>query len=54
MLPPKYSFGIGFYNLSFCRDRRRVESQCGSNCVATEAYGDVVLMFNELSENDMW
>lgn len=53
-LLPKYSFGMGFYSLSFCRDRRRVESQCGPNCVVTEAYGEEVLMFNELSENDMW
>lgn len=52
-LLPKYSFGMGFYNLSFCRDRRVIPSG-SSNCTITETYGEEVLMFNELSENDMW
>ena len=36
-LLPKYSFGKGFYELSFIK-----------------MDGEVVLEFNELSENDMW
>ena len=51
---PHYDFGMGFYNLSFVKDTRRVDKQCTPNCTVTETYGDVVLMFNELSENDMW
>ena len=53
-LLPKYNFGMGFYELSFCRDTRRVERECGPNCTVTEPYGEIVLMFNEYSENDMW
>ena len=53
-LLPKYSFGMGFYSLSYCRDTRVVHEQSGPNCTVTETYGDVVLMFNELSENDLW
>lgn len=52
-LLPKYSFGMGFYELSFCRDRRVIPSGC-SNCTITESYGEEVLMFNEYSANDMW
>lgn len=37
-LLPKYSFGMGFYELGFIK---------GSD-------GGYVLEFNELSENDMW
>ena len=51
---PRYSFGMGFYTLSFCRDTRVIHEQSGPNCTVTEHYGDIVLMFNELSENDMW
>ena len=51
-LLPQYSFGMGFYNLSFQRDTRVTGG--GSNWVSTEPYGEQVLMFNELSENDMW
>lgn len=52
-LLPKYSFGMGFYSLSFQRDTRVVPSG-SSNCTITEPYGEEVLMFNELSDNDMW
>ena len=52
-LLPGYSFGKGFYNLSFQCDRRVIPSG-SSNCTITEAYGEIVLMFNELSANDMW
>lgn len=52
-LLPKYSFGMGFYSLSYCRDTK-VREDSSPNCTITEPYGDVVLMFNELSENDMW
>jgi hypothetical protein len=51
-LLPKYDFGKSFYQLAFCRDRRVTDS--GSNYVSTECYGDIVLMFNEYSANDMW
>ena len=53
-LLPKYSFGMGFYELSFCKDTRVVHEQSGPNCTVTEPYGNMVLMFNEFSENDMW
>lgn len=52
-LLPKYDFGMGFYELSFEKDRRVLPSH-SSNCTITESYGDTVLMFNEYSENDMW
>lgn len=50
-LLPRYSFGMGFYELSFCQDRKVTFSP---GCVSTEPYGDEVLMFNEYSENDLW
>ena len=37
-LLPSYSFGMGFYELDFEKDK---------------ASGETVLMFNEFSENDM-
>lgn len=52
-LLPKYSFGMGFYELSYEQDRRVIPSG-SSNCTITETYGDTVLMFNEYSANDMW
>lgn len=52
-LLPKYSFGMGFYNLSFCRDMRVIPSGSPS-CTITEANGEEVLMFNEFSDNDLW
>ena len=53
-LLPKYSFGIGFYELSFCRDTVVDHEASGPNCTVTRTEGDIVLMFNEYSENDMW
>ena len=52
-LLPKYSFGMGFYELSFCRDTVVDHDQCGPNCTVTHTEGDTVLMFNEFSANDM-
>ncbi len=53
-LLPKYSFGMGFYTLSFCRDRVVDHKSSGPNCTVTHAEGEMALEFNELSENDMW
>lgn len=53
-LLPKYSFGMGFYELSFRRDRKVDHEASGPNCTVTHPVGDTVLMFNEYSENDMW
>ena len=44
----------GFYEISFCRDRVVDRELSGPNCTATRAVGDIVLMFNEYSESDMW
>lgn len=51
---PGYSFGMGFYELSFCRNSVVDYEQSGPNCTVTHCEGDVVLMFNEYSDNDMW
>ncbi len=51
---PKYSFGMGFYELSFCRDTVIDYKASGPNCTVTHPVGDTVLMFNEYSANDMW
>jgi len=53
-LLPKYSFGKGFYELSFCRDRVVDHQASSPNCMVTHPEGDIVLMFNEYSANDMW
>ena len=53
-LLPRYSFGMGFYSLSFCKNSVVDHEKSGPNCVVTHAVGDTVLMFNEFSENDMW
>ena len=53
-LLPKYSFGMGFYELSFERNRVVDDKQSGPNCTVTYCVGDTVLMFNEYSANDMW
>ncbi len=45
---------MGFYEISFCRDRVVDRELSGPNCTATRAVGDIVLMFNEYSESDMW
>ena len=51
-LLPKYSFGQGFYELSFVQDI--VVTDSGSNYVATEPYGKICLMFNQYSANDFY
>lgn len=53
-LLPKYNFGKGFYELSFCRDTAIDHKASGPNCMVTHPVGETVLMFNEYSENDMW
>ncbi len=53
-LLPKYSFGMGFYELDFCRDTVVDLKESGPNCTVTHAVGETVLMFNEYSANDMW
>ena len=53
-LLPKYDFGMGFYEISFCKDRVVDRELSGPNCTATRAVGDIVLMFNEFSASDMW
>ncbi len=53
-LLPKYSFGMRFYERSFCRDTVVDHEKSGPNCTVTYPVGDTVLMFNEYSENDMW
>ena len=53
-LLPKYSFGMGFYEISFCRDSVVDRELSGPNCTVTHSVGDTVLMFNEYSESDMW
>ena len=51
---PKYSFGMGFYELSYQCDRVVDHKLSGPNCTVTYPTGDTVLMFNEYSANDMW
>ena len=53
-LLPNYSFGTGFYELSFEKNRVVDHELSGPNCTVTHVEGDTVLMFNEYSENDMW
>lgn len=53
-LLPKYSFGMGFYEISFERNRVVDHKSSGPNCTVTHCEGDMVLMFNEYSANDMW
>ena len=53
-LLPKYSFGMGFYELSFCKDTVVDHEASGPNCTVMHSTGETVLMFNEFSENDMW
>ena len=52
-LLPKYDFGMGFYELSFCQDTIVDYDQCGPNCTVSHNEGPTVLMFNEYSVSDM-
>lgn|GEM_PF-2928147 len=53
-LLPKYSFGMGFYELSFCHDTVIDHAASGPNCTVTHAVPGMILLFNEFSQNDMW
>jgi len=53
-LLPKYSFGMGFYELSFEKLTVVDHKASSPNCTVTYATGDTVLMFNEYSANDMY
>jgi hypothetical protein len=45
---------MGFYELSFEKDRVVDHEASGPNCTVTHTEGDIVLMFNEYSANDMY
>lgn len=51
---PKYKFGMGFYELSFCKNRVVDEELSGPNCIATKPTDEDILLFNEFSADDMW